>query len=532
MADPQAIVKRLSELKALRQPHEQIWLDCFDHSFPVRGSGLNSGTPYTADDIARKKAELVDDTATDAGLVLAASLAGGMTPANARWFSLQVEEADDTGEQWLDEAADTVWRAIHNSGFDAPGLECNLDIVGAGWCALYIEEDQENNALRFEQWPNGQCYIASSRPGDKVDTVFREYCIPAEQAYSEYGDALSEDSQKLAKEKPDAKIDLVRAIYPRSAWMEDAKYAKNARFASCTVEVKKRKLLRESGYFEFPVAVPRWRLIPGSTYAVGPMLDALPSARRLNAIGRLELAALEIAVSGMWIAENDGVLNPTTVRVGPRKVIAANSVESMKELRSGSDFNVSFTKSEQLRAAIRKILMADQLQPQDGPAMTATEVHARMALIRQLLGPNYGRLQSEYLQPIVFRAFGIMLRAGALTPPPESLQRKLLQVKYVSPLARAARLEDVTAMDQFETVLATQASFDQTALDVYDWDEARHERAELMGVPMKLLRTKADLENVRKDKADQQAAAQAQQMKQMAATTMIDAAGKQMANAA
>ena len=35
----------------------------------------------------------------------------------------------------------------------------------------------------------------------------------------------------------------------------------------------------------------------------------------------LELANLDIAVSGMWIAEDDGVLNPNTVKIVPGAII-------------------------------------------------------------------------------------------------------------------------------------------------------------------------------------------------------------------
>ena len=163
-----------------------------------------------------------------------------------------------------------------------------------------------------------------------------------------------------------------------------------------------------------PAIVPRWTRIPGSPYGLGQAFKALPAMRQINAICRMELAALDLSIAGMWIAEDDGVLNPKTVKVGPRKIIVANSVDSMKELKSGADFNVSFTLKAQLQAQIRKVFMADQLQPQDGPAMTATEVHVRVGMIRQLLGPVYGRLQSEYLQPFVERCFGLAFRAGIL----------------------------------------------------------------------------------------------------------------------
>jgi len=313
--------------------------------------------------------------------------------------------------------------------------------------------------------------------------------------------------------------------------MAGAKFARNLPFASCHIEVKKQRLLRAGGYHEFPCIVPRWRLIPDSHYGVGPMFDVLPSSRRLNELGRMELAAADLAVSGMWIAENDGVLNPRTVKVGPRKIIVANSVDSMKELKSGADFNVAWTKREHLQQQIRKMLMADQLQPADGPAMTATEVHARMALIRQLLGTVYGRLQAEFLQPLVQRCFGLSYRSGALGAAPESIAGQVMSIRYVSPMARAQRLEDVSAMDGYETVLITQTAVDPEAMDGYDWDEARRERAQLMGVPAKLLRDEDDIAALRTKRAEANRIQQQQQMGQQAQASMIDAAAKQMAAA-
>lgn len=528
-ADPAKIADRLQQLEGLRRPHEGIWRDCFDYSFPVRGSGFD-GDNYDAAGVQRKKADLVDDTATDACQILASSLMGGMTPANARWFELAADQADDAAKQWLDDAADAVWSAIHRANFDAAGLEANLDIVGAGWAVLYVEE-ADDGGLSFENWPLAQCFVASSRRGGLIDEVFRKYTLTAAQSFNTFGEALSDQAKKLAREKPDTPVELVQAIYPRQAWVPGSRVARNLPFASCHLEVSQKRVLREGGYHEFPCVVPRWRMIPSSCYAIGPMLDALPSARRLNAIARLELSAMDIAVSGMWIAENDGVLNPTTVKVGPRKIIVAASVDSMKELRSGSDFSVSFSKSEQLQAQIRKILMADQLQPQDGPAMTATEVHARMAMIRQLLGPVFGRLQSEYLQPLIGRCFGLMYRAGVLGQAPDSIAGGELTARYVSPLARAQRLQDVTAMDQYEGVLAAQSQIDQTALDVYDWDQARRTRAELLGVPQKLLRKANEVARLRDARAEQQQQAQRAALAQQAQATMIDAAGKRMAAA-
>ncbi len=63
--------------------------------------------------------------------------------------------------------------------------------------------------------------------------------------------------------------------------------------------------------------------------------------RTINDINALELANLDLSVSGMWIAEDDGVLNPRSIKVGPRKILIANSVDSMKRLESGANFQVA-----------------------------------------------------------------------------------------------------------------------------------------------------------------------------------------------
>jgi hypothetical protein len=509
----EAIAKRLGSLRTLRTPHEQVWMDCFDYTFPLRSSGFNN-LQLTAQSGLDKKARLVDGTGTDAARILASSLMGGLTPANSLWMELDFGDESEEEKRWARESSLTLWQNIHAANFDAAGFESCTDAVSAGWFVLYVDEDRENGGLLFEQWPLAQCYVAASKPGGVIDTVYREYELTAEQCVNEFGDECSEQTRKLATEKPDEKVSLVHAIYPRKKYAVDAVLAKNLPIASCKVEVKAKKLLKESGYHEMPVISPRWTMIPGSVYSVGPAFDALPDMKELNEIKRMELAALDIAIAGMWIAQDDGVLNPRTIKVGPRKVIVANSVDSMKPLTSGSDFKVTFAKEERLQAAIRKTFMADQLEPQDGPVKTATEVHVRVALIRQLLGPVYGRLQSEYLQPLVERCFGLAFRAGVFNPPPQSLANRTYTVKYLSPLARAQKLEEVSAIDQWIGGAAAVAEVAPQVLDTIDFDAAQRFKGEALGVPPDIIRKPKDVAAVRKARADAQA--QAQQQEQMA----------------
>lgn len=530
---PGQIVEMLGTLKSLRSPHESVWRDCYDHTHPIRGSGFYTDN-MSADEAVRRRSRLFDSTTTDASRILASAIMGGMTPANSRWFSMDVGQESEEERRYLDEAAQFIFENIHASNFDAAAFEGLLDVVDAGWFALYIDEDRDQGGFTFDLWPLASVYCSASKAGGKIDTVYRSYRLTAEQAVSEFGDDVSEATKKLAQDKPQEKVEFVQAIMPRRTHVVGARLAKNMPVASYHVEVAARKTVRESGYHEMPVVVPRWMLIPDSVYALGPVADALPDARTLNELAKMDLAAGDLAIAGMWIAEDDGVLNPRTVKVGPRKIIVANSVDSMKPLQSGSNFQYSETKIARLQASIRKILMADQLQAQDGPAMTATEVHVRVALIRQLLGPVYGRLQAEYLQPLITRCFGIAYRAGVLGAPPESLAGRNYSIRYISPLARSQKLEEVTAIDQYVAGCAAaaqvqaQAGMQPDALDNVDLDEAARVRGEALGVPASVMRSKADVQATREQRQQAQQQAQEQAMQQQ----MQMAAGEQIAQQA
>jgi hypothetical protein len=145
-------------------------------------------------------------------------------------------------------------------------------------------------------------------------------------------------------------------------------------------------------------------------------------------------------------------------------------------------------------------------------------------LIRQLLGPIYGRLQAEYLQPMIERCFGLAYRAGVFSPPPDSMAGREFSIRYISPLARAQKLEDVTAIERLHVNVANIAQVKPEVLDLIDEDAAVRVLSDALGVPKKVVRKSADVEQLRQDRAQQQQSAQ--QKAQMAQVQQV--AGEEM----
>lgn len=521
------IIRRAAAMRADRMRHESVWRRCFDLTYPERAHGLDGGQ-IDAVSAQNKKAEIMDSTAGDAVRLLASSIMSGLTPANGVWFALDAGDETDEERRWLDDTARFLWEAIHAANYDAAKFECVLDSICAGWFALHI--DASERGLQFEAWPIAQCYLASSRAGGNVDTVYRCFKLTAEQAVNTYGETeVSERIRNCVHQNKHGELfEFIHAIYPRTAYQVGAKFAKSLPIASCHVEVQGKKIARESGYHEMPVVVARWMQLPASDYAIGPVSNALPTIESLNQLLILESQALSRAAAGVYVAEDDGVLNPRAVKVKGGSVIVANSVDSIKPLPSGAEFNVTFSKAELMRGEIRRILMADQLQPQDGPSMTATEVHVRVALIRQLLGPLFGRFQAEDLAPTIMRVFGLAMRSGQLPPPPDSLMQKgALNIRYQSPLARAQKLEEVTATERLVTNAGAMAAAGMAdAMDLIDPDEALRVMGDGLGAPNKVLRDEKAVAALRDARAKEQQRqvqqAQAMQTQQMATQAALD----------
>lgn len=533
MSDPAAICRRHEILKTERMTQvENVWRDCFDYTYPLRGSGLQ-GSELTANSGQDRQARLLDSTAADSANTLASNIMAGLTPSSALWFALDVGNETDEERRWLHESATLLWENIHMANFDAEAFESCLDIVCAGMFALFIDEDTEKGGFVFHQWPLADCYFASTRADGRVDILHREYELTAEQAVREFGvDNVPEKIRKIYQKKPDERFKFVQVLYPRPDAKPNAKLTKDLPIASCHIELQSKMEVRESGYHEFPVAVPRWLRVPRSIYAIGPMYAALPDVRNLNQMKFFGLAAADLAVSGMWLAIEDGVLNTRTIKVGARKVIIAADKNSFTPLSSGGDFQLSEAMIAKLQGAIRKTLMADQLVPQDGPQMTAEEVRVRVDMVRKLLGPIYGRLQAEYLKPLIERCFGLASRAQIFEPAPQSLAHRNYSVRYVSPMARAQKLDEVQAIESVFTAVGQFAAFDPTIIDQLDPRQAIKLISEGRGAPDSILRTPEAIAKIVADRAEGAKQAQAEAGQQQAQQVGAEAAAKQAAVAA
>ena len=173
----------------------------------------------------------------------------------------------------------------------------------------------------------------------------------------------------------------------------------------------------------------------------------------------------------------------------------------MEPLQIGANNPLGLNMEEQRRNAIRQAFFVDQLLLGQGPTMTATEVLQRNEEKMRLLGPVLGRLQAELLQPMISRSFALLLRGGLLPTPPEELQGMDIDIEYVSPLAKAQKLTDLQSMLRgFEVML--QMAQVAPVMDYLDEDGLVQYVVETTGMPARVIRGKAEVDQMRRAKAE------------------------------
>jgi hypothetical protein len=476
--DPQKLLDRYTAAKARRAVWEQHWEDCYDHALP-QGGGFGRGAPGE-----RKADRLFDGTAADAVEQLAASLLAQLTPPWSRWFGLA--PGPDLSDAERDAIAPVLERAgaILQSHFDRSNFavemhQCYLDLITAGTACLLFEESAPGDlsGFRFAAVPLAEAVLEEGADG-RLDGTFRRSEMTQAQIALRFPDAdLPDELRRAAEQNPQTRFAVVEAVLPdgpgfRYAVILDAGPTPTAPLA-------------EGRFARSPFINFRWLKAPGETYGRSPVMKTLPDIKTVNKVVELVLKNASIAVTGIWQADDDGVLNPAAIRLVPGTIIPkAVGSAGLTPLANPGRFDVSQLVLDDLRRRIRHALLVDRLGPVTDARMTATEVMERSAEMARLLGATYGRLQSELLTPLVLRAVAILRRRGEI--PDLAVDGRLIELQYRSPLAQAQAQRDVQATLRWLDVAAGLGPEGAATIDVA---AAARWLARSFGVPGELIRT-------------------------------------------
>lgn len=471
------LLRRYEQAKSRRQNWESHWQDCYDYALPQRSGFTSVNIPG-----ARRTEKLFDGTALDAVDQLAASLLGNLTPPWTQWFGfkpgpdLTPAEAEALAPV-LEDAAKVIQAHFDRSNFSMEMHQCYLDLIVGGTASLYFEETEPGafSAFKFTAVPLTDAVLEEGESGF-LDGSFRVLSLTLAQLQARFPSAeLPHDVMRDGERDPQMRFSVLESILP-----ENGAYDYTALLHDQTHPV----LLAEGRFAGSPAIAFRWVKSPGEIYGRSPVMKALPDIKTANKVVELILKNASIAVTGIWQADDDGVLNPATIELVPGAIIPkAVGSEGLRPLDMPGRFDVSQLMLDDLRSRIRHALLTDKLGQISDRRMTATEVLERSAEMALLLGATYGRLQSELLTPLIQRAFGILRRRGEI--PDIALDGRYVALDYRAPLARAQGQRSVqNTLTWIDSVLAMGPA----AAEAVDLARAARFLGDALGVPSDLIR--------------------------------------------
>ena len=485
-ADPTAIVKRYESLRGAASTHFKFCDEMAPFLAPSR-SGILSPQPVGA----KQTRNVYDSTSMMAGELLAQFIASYSVNPSQQWGGMRLRgpEANDEMQEWFEDGRDRMLADFSSSMFYAEAPEVFIDWSSFGTGCLLTDEAPQPINRTIQGWRGSHYksiktgrFVGADGADGMVDTMMYEERMSAEMLVKQFGlDALPEKAKKAIKEgRPDEPFDMIHAIYPRS--LSDQEYASGAQkmpYASCWVEKASKTLVRESGYTEFPGAMPRYQRTPGEFMGRGRGHIAFPDTWTLNTAKRMSLEDFALKSRPPILHAHDAVIG--TLRLTPGGPTSINTHgrsigESIMPFQTGSHPEVAQIKEEELRKSIRQIFFVDQilmLMEVNKSEMTAFEFSKKMELLFRVLGPVYGRVRKEFLERIWHTKFVQMFEAGAFPPFPPSFEQEGAEydIVFENPLERAQRSGDVEAINLAIQDMAPLVQFYPQVLDWLGPDE-------------------------------------------------------------
>lgn len=473
-------LKHYKKAKARRENWVPLFEECYEYALPQRESF------YHEESGQRRDEKIFDETAVVGVQEFASRLQSGLVPNFARWADLMAgsevpKEQREAVDNELDDVTEYVFEVLQNSNFSQEVHESFMDLaVGTG--VLCVEEGNSINPVSFSAIPLPHV-VLDVGPDDRIDHVFRERKrIKFDDLHILYPNATFDPKvqQQMGK---DRETTIVEAVYRDYRSKNEEAYI---HCAICTVTETKLYEKRVVGIGSNPFVCFRWSKCAGEIYGRGPLLNALSAIKTTNLTIEMILENAQMAISGIYQIEDDGVVNPDTINLVPGTIIPkAMGSSGLQPINSAGRFDVAQLVLSDMRLNIKRALYNDMLGDPDKTPASATEVAERMADLSRRMGAAFGRLQAELVQPVLQRVIYILKKQGRIELP--TVNGREVKVRSVSPLAQAQANQDISSVARFLELVAGVFGPEMLQL-LIDGEQTAVHLAKKFGVPESLIR--------------------------------------------
>lgn len=515
--DPQLLRNRFDQLVSQRKTLDWTFQTIEKHVVPFRGEFFK---PETSElEVEWRRRQIYDSTAPVACNLLASQMHGNLTSASIKWFDLTFRDLalreNKEAKEWLEVCSDRIYQALTDSDFNVEAAEVYLDLTSYGTAIVTeeVEDEAEWKGLDFTALPVRECYFEPDSKGG-ILRLYRLLRYTKLQIIDKFGKLPPHLAATDEKEGGDVdqKHEVLFCIYERT----DKKDADTSGLLApdqrpwgykYILHASAEEMGDGGGYYEMPAYIVRWQKVSGARWGFSPAFVALSDILQLNEVVKQTSEARAKAIDPATITTENGLISDLDLNPGGLTVV--QNIENISTFESKARFDQADAEIDRLQQSIRATFYIDKLEMKDSPQMTATEVRVRYERMQKLLGPTLGRLQADFLDPLIKRTFAILQRAGQLPEQPESVSEAEMDIEYTGPLPRAMKSETAESIERWQAGIASMAQMYPEMLDIPDVDAIPRTLAELLGVPARVVRGVDEVEEIRATRQQKQEAAEA-----------------------
>ena len=497
------------------QGRKEMWRSLYQDAFRFASPQRDTFTQYSPGQ--HKNRHVFDDTAVSGLQTFASRMQAGLTPVNQHWIKFEAgseikddEQRAEVNKLLENEVEDPFFEEIERSNFDVQSTEMYMDL-GIGMGGLMIDEGDgvTSPLLNFSAIPLPDFCVEVGAYGE-INGFWRKWKMNPRNVEStwpraEISSQMRQVIDSSSKDTSNKDIEILDGTIFNQ---------KDKRFHQ--VVIWEKELIFTQAYDELPAVFPRWQVVAGEDYGRGPVIQVLPTIRVVNKMAEFELRAAAIAVTGIWTGVSDQVFNPYTATFQPGSIIpvASNATANptLRPLELGGAPQFEQLVYEKQKNVINAALFADPLGSLEDPVRTATENILRNQADLRRAGSAFSRQYPEYIYPLVRRIISILKRRGRIPADLPEVDGKLIQIRYVSPIAKAM---DVEKAQSFMSYYASLQGIygPEMAMAMVESSKIPTHLGEAYGIDKDLLKSSDKIQQEMAKAADM--AAQAAQKEQM-----------------
>jgi len=518
-------LQKWASMDQIYSPAQVLHKNVTDYILPTFGSYFDRGDPAQTPNVNRFE-KIINDAGSRANQILGAGMMDLCSPSRP-WFQLTLTDRDlaEFGpvKDWLQECEQVLYKLFGNSNFYTEANNI-FESQGGFGTGVLMQTDGMNSVFDFRCFDVGEYRIATG-PQNRVDTCYRRFFRTAKQLADMFGvDALSNSTKQMLEKTPYNYVEVLHVLEPRGNDERDYNKIDNSNmpYKSCWLEINgpDDKILRESGFEEIPFTAPRWRQVGQYPYGIGPGMFAMGNVMMLQEMEKTGLIALHKEIDPpVWApGKFKDIVNLLPGAVNYGEGDGKEKIESLYNVSmnlQNLEYKLKEVESRIERTFFNDLFMMIINSDRSGREMTATEVMRRQEEKMLLLGPTIERQINELLDPVIERSFNLAYKKGLFPPAPPEVEGQEWEVEYISTLARSQKLANAQSMTTYLGEVERVAQLDEHSLIKTNFEEYLQQYADIIGVPVKVLRTQDEFEKILENQV--QAEQQAQQMAQMQA---------------